>query len=155
MKIKFIYSNRRFNGYDQRLDRELEACVMVMEAFDGFESRVRYDIVGHSGENECVRFVDQQHPPSDAKQRLETIKMMHAHSQFCWSGDNTVNAIKHAIDSLAKEDSDESIVVILSDANLRRYGIAPKELATALICQEPKVQAYAIFIGSLANEAEL
>lgn len=81
--------------------------------------------------------------------------MMHAHSQFCWSGDNTVAATKYAIDSLSKEDSDESIVVILSDANLQRYGISPKELSLALTSQEPKVQAYAIFIGSLANEAEL
>lgn len=80
--------------------------------------------------------------------------MMHAHSQFCWSGDNTVNAAKYAIDSLAKEDSDESIVIILSDANLERYNISPQVLARALTSHEPKVQAYAIFIGSLDNEAE-
>lgn len=81
--------------------------------------------------------------------------MMHAHSQFCWSGDNTVEATKYAIDSLAKEDADESIVIILSDANLSRYNISPKELSTALTSQEPKVQAYAIFIGSLGHEAQL
>lgn len=81
--------------------------------------------------------------------------MMHAHAQFCWSGDNTVAAAKHAINSMAKEDADESIVIILSDANLSRYNISPKYLAAALVEQEPKVQAYAIFIGSLDNEAQL
>lgn len=78
---------------------------------------------------------------------------MHAHSQFCWSGDHTLAATKFAVDSLAKEDCDEAIVVVLSDANLSRYGIAPAKLANALMAQEPKVQAYAIFIGSLENEA--
>lgn len=86
---------------------------------------------------------------------ISSSQMMHAHSQFCWSGDNTVEATKHAIDSIAKEDSDESIVIMLSDANLSRYSISPKELANALTSKEPKVHAYAIFIGSLANEAEL
>lgn len=145
----------RFNGYDQRLDRELETVVMVMESFEGFELRVRYDIIGHSGESHNIPFVNPKNPPADAKMRLETIKMMHAHSQFCWSGDNTLSSIKFAVDSLAKEDADESIVVVLSDANLSRYNISPKSLAAALVSQEPKVQAYAIFIGSLDNEAEL
>lgn len=81
--------------------------------------------------------------------------MMHAHSQFCWSGDNTLEATKYAIESLAKEETDESIVIILSDANLERYSISAKELTKTLILHEPKVQAYVIFIGSLNNEAEL
>lgn len=150
---------------------------MVMEAFEGFEQRVQYDIVGHSGEAEQIQFIDHKNPPKDDKLRLETIKvlwsnfdvdcrpsnpkcsfqMMHAHSQFCWSGDNTVNATKIAVDTLAKEedDCDEAIVIILSDANLSRYGISPQRLAQSLTSQEPKVQAYAIFIGSLDNEAVL
>lgn len=57
------------------MDRELETVVMVMEAFEGFESRVRYDIVGHSGESRSIQFVDQKNPPTDAKMRLETIKV--------------------------------------------------------------------------------
>lgn len=65
----------RFNGYDQRLDRELEAVVMVMEAFEGFEKRVRYDIVGHSGESKSIPFVDIKNPPKDPKMRLNTIRV--------------------------------------------------------------------------------
>lgn len=73
MKFGFGF---RFNGYDQRLDRELEAVVMVMEAFEGFETRVRYDIVGHSGESRNIPFVDEKKPPADSKMRLETIKVI-------------------------------------------------------------------------------
>lgn len=64
-----------FNGYDGRLDRELEAVVMVMEAFEGFEQRVQYDIVGHSGEAHQIQFVNHKNPPKDDKLRLETIKV--------------------------------------------------------------------------------
>jgi von Willebrand factor A domain-containing protein 8 len=68
------------------LDRELEAVVMVMEAFEGFEQKVQYDIVGHSGESHYVPFVDLKTVPKDDKDRLNTIRMMHAHAQYCWSG---------------------------------------------------------------------
>lgn len=66
-----------FNGYDNRLDRELEAVVMVMEAFEGFEQRVQYDIVGHSGEAEQIQFVDHKNPPKDDKLRLDIIKVLY------------------------------------------------------------------------------
>lgn len=65
----------RFNGYDQRLERELEAIVMVMEAFEGFESRVEYDIIGHSGESHSIPFVHHKNPPKDPKSRLDVIKV--------------------------------------------------------------------------------
>ena len=65
----------RFNGYDGRLDRELEACVMVMEAFAGHEAKFQYDIVGHSGDSYNIPFVDHSQPPADNKQRLEVIKV--------------------------------------------------------------------------------
>lgn len=80
--------------------------------------------------------------------------MMHAHAQFCWSGDHTLDATNIAIDTLAKEDCDEAIVVVLSDANLRRYGIPAERLAKVLT-KNPEVQAYAVFIGSLGEEAEM
>ncbi|XP_043278620.1 von Willebrand factor A domain-containing protein 8 isoform X2 [Venturia canescens] len=142
----------RFNGYDGRLDREMEACVMVMEAFAGYEAKFRYDIVGHSGDDCHIPFVDHAQPPADNKQRLQVIKTMHAHSQYCTSGDNTLEATQRAITSLAKEDSDESIVVVLSDANLERYGIPPSNFAKVLT-SNANVNAYAIFIGSLGDQA--
>lgn len=78
---------------------------------------------------------------------------MHAHSQFCWSGDHTLEATEMAINSVAEQDSDEAIVVILSDANLQRYGIPPAKLASALTAKS-NVSAYVIFIGSLGDQAE-
>ncbi|XP_053996012.1 von Willebrand factor A domain-containing protein 8 isoform X1 [Hylaeus anthracinus] len=142
----------RFNGYDGRLDREMEACVMVMEAFSGYEGKFQYDIVGHSGDDYHIGFVKHTQPPTDNKRRLEVIKTMHAHSQYCMSGDHTLEATHNAISSLAKEDSDESIVVVLSDANLERYGIRPERFAKVLM-SNPDVNAFAIFIGSLGDEA--
>ncbi|ETN61020.1 hypothetical protein AND_007335 [Anopheles darlingi] len=145
----------RFNGYDGRLDRQLEATAMVMEAFDGFEAKIRYDIVGHSGEAVVIPFVSDKNPPKDDKRRLETLKMMHAHSQFCWSGDHTLAATEQAVDEMAREDCDEAIVIVLSDANLARYGISPRRLNDALGRQLPKVRAHVVFIGSLGDEAQV
>ena len=31
----------RFNGHDARMDRQLEAMLMVMEAFDNFEHKIK------------------------------------------------------------------------------------------------------------------
>ena len=145
----------RFNGYDGRLDRELEAVVMVMEAFEGYEKKIVYDIVGHSGEGYEIPFVNAGSPPRTDKERFDTIRMMHAHSQFCWSGDSTVKATKEAVNTLTEEDYDNSIVVVLSDANLSRYGINPKDFAKALMNGEPKVKGHVIFIGSLEEEADM
>ena len=78
---------------------------------------------------------------------------MHAHSQFCWSGDHTLEATQLGVSSIATEDYDEAIVIVLSDANLQRYGIHPSKLANALTANE-KVSAYVIFIGGLGDQAE-
>ncbi|XP_066993811.2 von Willebrand factor A domain-containing protein 8 [Anabrus simplex] len=143
----------RFNSYDGRLDRELEAVVMVMEAFQGHEAQIQYDIVGHSGEEYNLVFVDHKSPPVNNKQRLDIIKTMHAHSQFCMSGDHTLAATRHAITTLSREDCDEAIVIVLSDANLERYGIAPENFAK-ILTSDPEVNAYSIFIGSLGDQAD-
>lgn len=66
----------RFNGYDGRLDREMEACVMVMEAFSGYGEKFQYDIVGHSGDDYEIAFVKHTQPPADNKRRLEVIKVI-------------------------------------------------------------------------------
>ncbi|XP_056637109.1 von Willebrand factor A domain-containing protein 8 isoform X2 [Diorhabda sublineata] len=143
----------RFNSYDGRLDRELEAVVLVMEAFEGFEDKIKYDIIGHSGEEFNITFVKQDNPPKDNKERLEVIRTMHAHSQFCWSGDHTLESSKWAVSTIDEEKYDEAIVIILSDANLQRYGISPSELAKAMSVK-PSVSAYAVFIASLGDQAE-
>lgn len=142
----------RFNGHDGRLERELEATLMVMEAFEGFESKFKYDIYGHSGEESAFPLVKCDSVPRNNKDRLDVLKTMQAHSQFCLSGDHTLEAAFSAVKHMATEDSDESFVILLSDANLDRYGIRPSELSKALTA-ETTVNTYAIFIGSLGNQA--
>ncbi|GFS38586.1 von Willebrand factor A domain-containing protein 8 [Nephila pilipes] len=142
----------RFNGHDNRLQRELESVVLVMEAFDGYQEKFKYDIVGHSGEDFCIEFSKFDKPPINRKERLELIRSMHAHSQFCMSGDNTLKATSHAIRTITKRDADEYFVIIMSDANFDRYGISPRSFSK-LLTSDPKVNAFAIFIGSLGDQA--
>jgi hypothetical protein len=79
---------------------------------------------------------------------------MVAHSQFCASGDHTLEAAEAAIAAAAKDtDADERFVFLFSDANLRRYGIPPAALSKVLT-SEPSVHAHAIFLSSLGGEAE-
>ncbi|KAJ3641595.1 hypothetical protein Zmor_028095 [Zophobas morio] len=143
----------RFNGYDGRLDKELEAAVLVMESFQGFEDKIQYDIIGHSGEAPFIPFVKLKEHPKNNKERLDVIRTMHAHAQYCWSGDHTLEGTEEAINSLAEEDCDEAIVIVLSDANLERYRIPPSKLAAALTSKS-NVSAYVIFIGGLGDQAE-
>lgn len=65
----------RFNSYDGRLDRELEAVVLVMEAFEGFEDKIQYDIFGHSGDADRIEFVTRKNSPKNNKERLNIIRV--------------------------------------------------------------------------------
>lgn len=80
---------------------------------------------------------------------------MIANAQFCWSGDNTVEALQSSITSMKKNASefDQNIAILISDANLDRYAIKPDHLKPFLE-KEGNVSGYVIFIGSLGNEAE-
>uniref|UniRef100_A0A8D0GNE8 VWFA domain-containing protein n=1 Tax=Sphenodon punctatus TaxID=8508 RepID=A0A8D0GNE8_SPHPU len=143
----------RFNGVDGRLERSMEAVCMVMEAFENYEHKFKYDIIGHSGDDFNIALVRSDHVPKNNKQRLKILKVMHAHSQFCMSGDHTLEGTEHAVREIAKEEADEYFVVVLSDANLERYGIPPSRFAQALTIN-PQVNAFAIFIGSLGDQAD-
>ncbi|XP_059823780.1 von Willebrand factor A domain-containing protein 8 [Hypanus sabinus] len=143
----------RFNGLDGRLERSMEAVCMVLEAFENYEQKLKYDIVGHSGDGFNIELVRSEHLPKNNKERLRIIKIMYAHAQFCMSGDHTLEGTEHAIQEIAKEEADEHFVIVLSDANLERYGISSTRFARALTCN-PQVNAFAIFIGSLGDQAE-
>ena len=145
----------RFNGHDQRLERMLESCLMVMEALEGYSERIKYDIVGHSGEDNDVPFVSILKAPENDMERLKVLKEMMAHSQFCMSGDHTLSASVLAINEagLVVDDYDDSFVIVLSDANFDRYGIRPESIGKILNRNE-NVNAYMVFIGSLGNQAD-
>ena len=52
-----------------------------------------------------------------------------------------------------EQDADDYFVFVLSDANLRRYGIEPSRLGRMLVADK-RVKAFAIFIASIGDEAD-
>ena len=65
--------------------------------------------------------------------QLRVVETMVAHSQYCWSGDHTVEALARGVQRLTEVDDDtyaDRYAFLVSDANLQRYGISPRELAT-------------------------
>jgi len=85
---------------------------------------------------------------------------MVAQSQYCMSGDNTLESMQLAIKQATSSNDDDdasdggNFVFLFSDANLERYGISPRQLGNVMQRGGDSVQAYAFFIGSLANQAE-
>jgi MoxR-like ATPase len=159
-RLRFVVdvsgSMYRFNGYDSRLVRCLEATNLIMEAFDGMESRFHYSIVGHSGDSACIPLVNSGDPPSNEKQRMRVLQTMIAHSQYCQSGDNTLQAMEQAITFVSSQNSDDdskSLVIGISDANLERYGIHPRQLGKVMETND-KTRAHCIFIASFGREAD-
>ncbi|KAJ3333644.1 von Willebrand factor A domain-containing protein 8 [Gonapodya sp. JEL0774] len=143
----------RFNGVDGRLSRSLETAIMLMEALQTLGHKYKYDIVGHSGDSDCIPLVDADRPPQNEMDRLKVVRTMLQHAQFTGSGDNTLPATKQAVVDISQEDADDWVVVVLSDANLRRYGIAPRDFGKVLT-SDPKVTCVAVFIGTLEDEAQ-
>ena len=140
------------NGVDGWLERSMEAVCMLMEAFENYEEKFKNDIAGHSGDGYNIALVPINKIPKDNKQRLEILKTMHVHAQFCMSGDHTLEGTEHAIKEIVKEEADEYFVIVLSDANLSRYGIHPAKFAQ-ILTSNPQVNAFAIFIRSLGDQA--
>jgi hypothetical protein len=149
----------RFNGYDQRLYRCLETVNLIMKSFEGMQQRFDYQIVGHSGDSASIPFVRFGEPPTSEKQMMRVLQGMIAHSQYCQSGDNTLEAVEQAINDFSRwnegEELSGGIVIAISDANLRRYGIPPRHLAKILDDGNAhNVKAYCVFIGTLGDEAD-
>lgn len=163
-RLRFVMdcsgSMYRFNGYDERLIRCLEAALLVMESFEGLEARYDYSIVGHSGDTPCISLVNFGNPPKNENERMIVLQEMIAHSQFCESGDFTLAAMGKAIadvssHSQSSPNDEDCIVIGVSDANLARYGIKPRELGRVLEAgEENHVKAFCIFIASFGEEAE-
>lgn len=142
----------RFNSMDQRLTKLLETTIMIMEAFAGFESKLDYAMIGHNGDSDNIPLVNFGAPPANQKERMIICQKMLAYAQYCWSGDNTVDAMRRSIELVTKEKGDSYFVFVISDANLRQYGITPREL-TAIIQSKPEVKMFCIFIATLGAQA--
>jgi hypothetical protein len=163
----------RFNGQDRRLERMLEAVLLLMESLPSSSKtagssessspneevgNVDYCVSGHSGDSSNIRFLDFGMPkPNNEQERLELLEAMVAHSQYCSSGDNTLSAVGKAVDNiLANTEDDQKMdryVFVMSDANFDRYGISPEYLARAMT-KDKRVKVHFILIASLADEAE-
>ena len=88
---------------------------------------------------------------------MQLLEEMIAHSQFCWSGDNTLPATEIAIDrvaSLAEEDENvERLVIVITDANFNRYRISSDEVSRTMR-KLPHVNTHMVMIAGLRDEAE-
>ena len=70
-----------------------------MQALDGLEREYEYSMVGHSGSGpDAERLIAWGGPPQGAKKRLQLLQRMAAHTQFCLSGDHTLEATRDAIE---------------------------------------------------------
>ena len=143
----------RFNSTDGRLDRMVETAIMVTEAFKGTEDKIEYSMIGHSGDSAAIPLVDFGKAPTNKKERLSMVLSMVAHTQYCWSGDHTLESMQHAIRVASQTDSDQRFVFVISDANLRRYGIQTSTVAR-IVKSDPKVNVFCIFIASMGQEAD-
>eukprot|EP00301_Raphidiophrys_heterophryoidea_P006912 c12743_g1_i1.p1 GENE.c12743_g1_i1~~c12743_g1_i1.p1 ORF type:complete len:1447 (+),score=378.72 c12743_g1_i1:119-4342(+) len=143
------------NHQDGRLNRLLQTTTMLFEAFHGFEYKYEWSLLGHSGDTKNLEFVPFGKPPPTPKERLQILNKMVAHTQHCWSGDNTVEAADHAIKTIVDpaRPADEYYVFVISDANLARYGISPEEFGRVLT-QDKQVHAHVLFIASAYDSAE-
>jgi hypothetical protein len=133
-------------GYDGRLERLLEATLMIMECFKE-DKRFKLHIVGHNGSSPKIDLVNPNMELNEATQ-LRVLEGMVAHTQYTWAGDHTIEAIESAVD----ESEKDTLVIVISDANLNRYDIRLEDLKPL---QSPKVHAHLIFIASLGDEASL
>lgn len=155
-RLRFVMdvssSMSHFNSSDRRLDRMAATTIMIMESFVGFEHKYDYSIIGQDGESPLIPFVNFGNPPKTAEGRLKVIDMMYWNAMFCLSGDHTLAAAHLAIEEVVKEEADDYFVFVLSDANLRSYGINDKVLASVLLA-DPRVNTFALFIAGL-DDAE-
>ena len=163
-KLQFVVdvsaSMYRFNGFDSRLQRMLEAMLMVLEALPSQcndESLIDYAIGGHSGDSDNLKFVEfGDNKPINEKEKLNILESMAAHTQYTMSGDNTLPAIRKNAKKLAEIGDDECtnrFCFVITDANFAMYGIAAEDVAKAMTT-DPKVAVHLILIASLQDEAE-
>ena len=150
LRVKLVVdisaSMYRFNGFDSRLERLLEACLMIMETLRD-DSRFQLTIVGHNGTSAMIPLVDAS-TPLDESTQLKVLEGMVAHTQYTYAGDRTLEAIESAVSNAKAGD----LVLIISDANLKRYRIEPYQISSKL--GRTDVHSHMILIGSMGEEAK-
>ena len=146
----------RFNGTDGRLSRQLEALCMVMEGLDSpiAKEKIKWDMIGHSGDSRYIPLSLASNPPSNDKERYQILQQAASYPQFCFPGDYTIEATRESVRRLAAdEEADERFLIVLTDANLDRYGIPVRSLRDSLDLDK-SVNTCVIAIGSLGDQAQ-
>jgi hypothetical protein len=139
-------SMARGNQYDKRLDRTAQTAAMIMLALDGYAHKFTYAISGHSGSGPHHEFVQHGAAPRTDAERRAVLDSIFAHARSCVTGDATLEATRRAVARVTEEEADDYIVIVMSDANLGRYGVAPSAFGDALT-GDPRVSAFAVFIA--------
>ncbi|GAA5999420.1 hypothetical protein JCM5350_001970, partial [Sporobolomyces pararoseus] len=157
-RIRFVFdlsASLYRQNFDGRLTRSLEALVMILESFSRLspagQAKYRLDLVGHSGEEKSIPLV-QDVQSLDAGTIYKVLAKASLIPQYCFAGDNTIEAIEAAIDKVGEEvsESDECFVIALTDANFERYGITEADLRASLN-RNTKVATSLIAIGEGAE----
>ena len=125
-------SMARMTAWDGRLDRLASCVCLIMESLQGFEHKYDYSIIGHSGSSSCVALVPFGAPPRSKEQRSLVIQKIYDHSRSTSSGDKSLEAAARATLEVTKEEADDYLVFLMSDANIGRYGISPAAINLAL-----------------------
>ena len=162
----------RFNGVDGRLERSLQLATLVMEAFSESRDRFEVGMFGHSGDSPCIPLARFGQLPKTQADRLALLDAMVAHTQYCSSGDHTLEGISAAVGEVTRrlvaladtEGGDDEaaggddtgsdkrgFAFLVSDANLQRYGIQPPAIAAALR-PTATVASMAVFLSSGDND---
>lgn len=127
-------SMARMNASDGRLDRMAACAVLIMEALQEFDYKYEYAIAGHSGSTSYLPLVKFGEHPKTKGEKAQVVDKIYAHARGASSGDRSLEAaVKASIEVTQNaSDADEYLVFLFSDANLGRYGISPKAIASAL-----------------------
>jgi MoxR-like ATPase len=142
-------SMARLNNWDGRLDRMVQATILMMEALSGFNHKFDYAIVGHSGVGPDIPLVEFGNPPTTREEKVDVVNKIFSASRGATTGDSSLLAAQLAIKAVVKEKGDDYLVFLFSDANLGRYGISPAHLTEALTSKK-SVQGHAIFLAEAA-----
>lgn len=142
-----------FNHVDGRLDRLLSSVLMVLHSFKPYHHKFQLGLYAHSGDAPLIPFVPFGTYPKDPQEMVKILKKMQAHTEYCSSGDHTLESISLSVDLLTREEADDYYLFVVSDANLQQYNITPQSISKALIKNE-KVHAFVIFIASFDEEAD-
>ena len=184
MKMNLLFvvdvsaSMYRFNGRDGRLERMLEAMLMVLEAMPNSgvgngitesdslsmsrndnnslvsNELIDYAVYGHSGDSDEIKFIEfEESKPTNEKERLVVLEQMASHTQYTMSGDNTLQAMTKAVNMMSEKPQNTlKYVFIITDANFEMYNISTEDLTYAMT-RHPDVEVHLIMIASLGDEA--